>query len=67
MTHSTRSTRSTSTPRHGAHAMDVMRPWQAFGTPAAATDDARKWLRQVFLTLIGASATLLLLGATAKG
>lgn len=55
-------------PRHArrpAHALDVMRPGQAFGTLGdASSQDARRWLRAVFLTVVGALTVLVLLGTT---
>jgi hypothetical protein len=50
--------------RHATVAMDVMRPWQAFGVlPTSATHDARRWLRPVLLTLLGVATIAVLLGA----
>ena len=52
--------------RHATLAMDVMRPWQAFGTPpTSATHDARRWMRPVLLTLVGGATLAVLLGAAA--
>jgi hypothetical protein len=52
--------------RHATLALDVMRPWQAYGArPTSATHDARRWMRQVLLTLAGAATLAVLLGAIA--
>ena len=57
--------RTTRKPRSAALAMDAMRPWQAFGTlpTSSSTQDARRWLRPVLLTLMGTATLLILLGA----
>ena len=56
--------------KHGTRpvtrAMDVMPPWRAFGTlPSSATHDARRFLRPVLFTLLGATTVALLLGTAA--
>ena len=58
--------RTTPGTRHATLVMDVMRPRQAFGPlPTSATHDARRWMRQVLLTLVGAATLAVLLGAAA--
>ena len=59
--------RTTPGTRHAALPMDVMRSWQAFGTPpTSATHDAWRWIRPVLLTLVGAATVAILLGAAAR-
>jgi hypothetical protein len=58
--------RTTPGTRHATLVMDVMRPRQAFGPlPTSATHDARRWMRPVLLSLAGAAALAVLLGAAA--
>jgi hypothetical protein len=57
------------TPRtpHVHAPMDSMRPSQILGaTPRSDGDDARRWMRLVFMTMVGAAAILPLLGATTR-
>jgi hypothetical protein len=56
--------------RHATLPIDVMRPWQAFGPPptsaAQAAQAARRWMRLVLLTLLGAATLAILLGVAAR-
>jgi hypothetical protein len=50
------------------HAMDAMRPWQAFGAPPAPSAlDPRRWLGVVLRMVAGAAARVARSGVTPRG